>query len=600
MMTKPILSADYLRFRTELERRLAADGNAPLALLADGPLSRAELLSESDRVLNRWDALGLKPGDRIAIFCSDDRRLIILVLSALRGGLPFVVGDPKATRDEAITVIEVCRPVAVLADGSALGATSLAQPISGSEGSRTQILRDKDLVEVAAGAPLKERPLPSPDAAMLIFTSGTTSVAKAVELTWANLGAQLAIFAQTYDWERGSRLLNLLPLHHTDGLIRGPIVAAWFGATLCRPITFSVLAVPAILDWAASAQITHLVTVPAMLRILETLGRERRDAFRHPAFRFILCSADMLDASLWRRAEETFGVPVVNAYGLSEVVCDALFAGPDDATRVPGTIGLPVGVEVRIVDAQGEPVPSGEAGELVLAGPTVMRGYFGAPAATAAVLRKGAFHTGDLVRRRPDGLFEFVGRLKTTVVSGGVTIYPEGVTAVLQSLPGVAEAYAFGVPDTDRGERLVAAVVLMQGEKLDVTAVWDLCREHLPPERMPSEIRLLDRLPRTESGKVVVALLVSPADVPPSPAVPSPGSSPNVYAVAARCLRLPESALSRTSTPFNTPGWDSLAHMTIITEIEEAFGILFSAQDIMDFTSLGDAQAIVNRLCISE
>ena len=349
---------------------------------------------------------------------------------------------------------------------------------------------------------------------MLIFTSGTTSSAKAVEIGYDTLLAQLDIFAEAYGFDAGIRLFNLLPLHHTDGLTRGPISALWFGGTLVRPFPFSVQAVPRLLDRIAADAVTHLIAVPAMLRIIERIGLDRPDAFRGPDFRFVLCSADYLDAGLWGRFEDRFGVPVANAYGLSEVVCDALFAGPGDATRIAGTIGRPIGVTAQVVDADGTPVAPGDTGELVLGGPTVMRGYFDAPELTAEVLDNGAFRTGDLVRQRPDGLYEFVGRRKTVIVSGGVTIHPEGVTAVLSTMPGLAEAYAFGQPDPARGERLVAAVAPAPNADITVEQVWAFCRDHLSPERIPVEIHVLDRLPRTASGKVIRSELVGAAPAP--------------------------------------------------------------------------------------
>ncbi len=562
-------------------------------------LDRDEVRRKSDRLMARFRAAGLAPGDRIALFCADDRRLILLVTAALRAGIAFVVGDPKASRDEADSLVAVCRPAAVLTD-----AADLAAP--GADGA-PPVLRvdawdaeDAQTGDDATDDRSDDSPAgQAPQTAMLIFTSGTTSSAKAVEIGYDTLLAQLDIFADAYGFGPGIRLFNLLPLHHTDGLTRGPISALWFGGTLVRPFPFSVQAVPRLLDRIAADAVTHLIAVPAILRIIERIGRDRPDAFRTPAFRFVLCSADYLDAGLWTRFQDHFGVPVANAYGLSEVVCDALFAGPGDDTRIAGTIGRPVGVTVQVIDAHGAPVTPGDTGELVLGGPTVMRGYFGAPDLTAEVLDNGAFRTGDLVRQRPDGLFEFVGRRKTVIVSGGVTIHPEGVTAVLSTMPGLAEAYAFGQPDPARGERLVAAVAPAPDADITVEQVWAFCREHLSPERIPVEIHVLDRLPRTASGKVIRSELIGAAAADTAgdtdtDATADPSAS--VYDIAARCLRLKVDTLSRDSSPFNTPGWDSLAHLALITEFESAFGVMFSADDVMDFVNLGDAEDIVARL----
>ncbi|MBM3605131.1 MAG: AMP-binding protein [Alphaproteobacteria bacterium] len=580
------------RLRRQIEDRLSGGGDTLLAILSDGTLSYDRAKAESDVIMSRFQAAGLASGDRIAIFCRDDRQLVLLVVSALRAGVAFVVGDPQTTEGEARSLLSVCRPAAVLTDVEALTRLTPepSQPPFRVLGPDASAPEGAGLEARGAGGDVASR---DPETAMLIFTSGTTSSAKAVEIGYDNLLAQLDIFAEAYGFDTGIRLFNLLPLHHTDGLTRGPISALWFGGTLVKPFPFSVQAVPRLLERIAADGVTHLVAVPAILRIIERLGREQRDAFRSSDFRFVLCSADFLDAGLWSRFEDAFGVPVANAYGLSEVVCDALFAGPGADTRIIGTIGRPVGVTAEVIDENGSLVDRGEAGELVLKGPTIMRGYLGAPDLTAEVLKDGAFHTGDLVRERPDGLYEFVGRRKTVIVSAGVTIHPEGVTAVLSTMPGLAEAYAFGQPDPERGERLVAAVAPAPGTELTVEQVWTFCRETLSPERIPVEIHILDKLPRTASGKVIRSqLMKTSTEGPAEPAQPSA----NVYEVAARCLRLNAETLSRDSSPFNTPGWDSLAHLTLITEIESAFGLVFSPDDVMDFVSLGDAEDIIARV----
>ncbi|MBV0892995.1 AMP-binding protein [Paracoccus sp. Z118] len=657
-MTKlhPIRVGGHDRLRGQIEDHLSALGGKPLAILQDGPLTYDEARDGSDRLMARLRAEGIVPGDRVALFCTNERRQILLVVAALRAGIAFVVGDRQTSRIEAESLLAVCRPAAVLTDADAIvgmgldqtqpglrvlrvdgwdgeergtaerraaegatmeggtakgrtaegrtaesGTTERATPEGGKAQGRALESNPPESNAAsnrAVDGPALEHGSPAlggshPETSMLIFTSGTTSSAKAVELTYDNLLGQLDIFADAYGFDADTRLLNLLPLHHTDGLTRGPISALWFGATLVRPFPFSVQAVPPMLDRVAADGVTHLIAVPTILRIIERVGRERQDALRTPAFRFVLCSADYLDAGLWTRFEDSFGVPVVNAYGLSEVVCDALFAGPEDATRIPGTIGRPVGVTARVVAEDGTPVPPGETGELVLIGPTVMRGYFGAPDLTAEVLKDGAFRTGDLVRVTESGVYDFVGRRKTVIVSGGATIHPEGVTAILSTMPGLAEAYAFGRPDPERGERLVAAVAPVPGTSLSVEQVWAFCRANLSPERVPVEIHVLGRLPRTASGKVIRSELMNTAA--PEAEAEAAGSPASVYAVAARALRLNPDALNRDSSPFNTPGWDSLAHVKLITEIESAFGLTFSAGDVMDFVNLGDAEDIVSR-----
>ncbi|MGI1661762.1 AMP-binding protein [Palleronia sp. KMU-117] len=567
----------WRRFSQRFDQIFDRTDGTLFADLETGPLTYAACRAEMLRLADRLRRAGIEPGDRIIVHCDQARRAIVLFLAMLRSGITPVMADAAATDAELSELVGLCRARALVTDGVS-GEAELRLFAPDGSIDRLRLEEDRD------GAPPDRfaDPQDVPQVAVLVLTSGTTSAPKAIELTFANLVAQLDIFHEVYGFDETSRLFNLLPLHHVDGLIRGPLTAIWFGGSLHRPMRFSVQAVPAILDYVRNGRVTHFISVPAMLRIVHRVGRDRASVFDAPEFRFVLSSADLLDEGLWEAFEDTFGVPVVNAYGLSEVVCDAIFAGPDGATRRRGSLGRPVGCKAMVLDAHDQPVAPGAPGELVLSGPIVMRGYFDAPEETAKVLRNGRFYTGDIVRVDPDGLFRFVGRKKTAIVSAGKTIHPETATQVLTAMPGVAEAYAFGVPDPTMGERLVAAIVPAPDAVIRPEDVAAYCRSQLSSERSPREFFIVDALPRTPSGKVMAGHLQAMY------ARPTP-DAPDVLEVAARCFNLPVTELSLQSTPFNTEGWDSLAHIELIDSLEEAFDIQFSALQITQIMSLGDA-----------
>ena len=582
-------------FCAHLDRMLEANTSKEFAELANGAVSYETLTRDMRRLGAAFAEVGLGTGDRVLVASKDEGATVKLFLALLRAGMTPVIGDAEVTGPELGELIDVCDPAALYADEAMLATASL-----GSKLPQSRIIPISDIHDVLSngrdpgGWPAIEA---RPDVALLVLTSGTTSTPKAVELTHENLIAQLAIFEDIYGFDSATRLLNLLPLHHVDGLIRGPLVALWFGGHLYRQTPFSVQNVPAILKEFGEKNITHFITVPAMLRIVARIGSDARETFIRPDFRFILCSADLLDAALWSHVEETFNVPVVNAYGLSEVVCDALFAGPDNASRRIGSLGRPHGCTAAILDDDFRPVPEGEAGELVLSGPTVMRGYFNAPELTATVIRNGSFHTGDYARVGPDGLYDFVGRKKTAIVSAGATIHPESVTIVLTTMPGVAEAVAFGVPDAARGEKLVAAIAPQPGHEITAADAFAFCRKHLSAERTPAEFRIMASLPRGASGKVLMAELTAGTAAAPAGLAEEQASfteesgslEEKVCAVAAKCFNVDAAGLSAESTPFNTDGWDSLAHMTLIEELELTFDMQFSAAEIASIAALGDA-----------
>lgn len=595
---KPGLHA-FDHFCHHLDGMLVEKSSQEFANLPAGPVSYEDLARDMRCLAAAFARTGLVAGDRVLVASKDEEATIKLFLALLRAGMTPVIGDSDITGPELSELLEVCDPAALYGDEVMLDNAGLGGKLP-----QSRIVPIRDVHETLSTSrdpgtwPAIET---KPEVALLVLTSGTTSTPKAVELTYENLIAQLAIFETVYGFDRATRLLNLLPLHHVDGLIRGPLVALWFGGYLYRETPFSVQNVPTILNKFSEKKITHFITVPAMLRIMARLGSDQRDAFCGPDFRFILCSADLLDVQLWTDVEESFKVPVVNAYGLSEVVCDALFAGPDKATRRIGSLGRPYGCIADVLDDDFRPVSQGEVGELVLSGPTVMRGYFNAPDITANVLRNGAFHTGDYVRVGPDGLYDFVGRKKTAIVSAGATIHPETVTIVLSTMPGIAEAVAFGVPDAARGEKLVAAVVPQPGQELTAADAFTFCRQHLSAERTPTDFHIMTSLPRSAAGKVLMAELTAMAssnaataaqDIAPS----EEGSGTleeKVCAVAATCFNVDAAGLSADSTPFNTDGWDSLAHMTLIEELELTFDMQFSAAEIASIASLGDAMEFI-------
>ncbi|TNE35227.1 MAG: hypothetical protein EP348_09425 [Alphaproteobacteria bacterium] len=595
---KPDIHA-FDHFCDHFDQMLETNGTKVFAELAAGPLTYDALARDMRCLGALFVSRGLDVGDRVLVASREEGMAIRLFLALLRAGMTPVIADAEITGPELVELLEVCGPAALVADENMLARAELGRKLP--QGRVIPVREVRDILSESPDPGSWPTVAKRPDVALLVLTSGTTSTPKAVELTHRNLIAQLIIFQEVYGFDDGARLLNLLPLHHVDGLIRGPLSALWFGGFLYRGLHFSVQNIPQILKSFAEQNITHFITVPAMLRIIARVGSEAHDTFSGPDFRFILCSADFLDAPLWRHVEEIFKVPVVNAYGLSEVVCDALFAGPDEETRRIGSLGRPHGCRASVLDDNSEPVANGEVGELVLAGPTVMRGYFNAPEITAKVLRDGAFHTGDFVRVGPGGLYEFVGRKKTAIVSAGATIHPESVAAVLLTMPGVAEAAAFGVPDVARGEKLVAAIVPEAGQLISSADAAAFCREHLSAERRPAEFLIVTSLPRGASGKILMAELMGSQvdDFANIAGVQTPdinqGASleEKVCQVAAKCFNADAADLSADSTPFNTDGWDSLAHMTLIEELELVFDMQFSAAEIASIASLGDAMEFI-------
>jgi long-chain acyl-CoA synthetase len=449
-----------------------------------------------------------------------------------------------------------------------------------------------------ATAPAEHLPADVSETALayILFTSGTTSRPKGVEITHRSLAAQMRTFVSQYGLREQTRLLNVLPLHHTDGLTQGVTVTLAAGATLFRRIAFRVDLLPQLLDTVRSDRITHLVTVPSVLALIANLGEDFLDCFLTEEFRFIISTAAYLDENLWRRFEEKFRTKIVNVYGLTETVCEALYCGPDEATRRIGTVGKPVDCEARIIDLAGREVGPGATGELILRGDNVMRGYFRMPEETAAVLRDGWFCTGDLAAVDDDGFYRIVGRKKNVIITGGMNVYPEDVTTVLRSLPGVLDAVTFGTPDNAWGERVVSCVVPVPGRALAVDEVAARFLERASREKLPLEIHIVDDLPRGPAGKVIlseVKEMVTRLRQERGHVAVGLDFEQRVLEVAARMFKADMRLLSLDSDASNTPGWNSLAHVEFLLALESEFDLRLAPRDLMTIVSLRDALLVV-------
>lgn len=606
-----VLPATYERIRKQVK------GSKPFVI---GPrkLTYGELFDRVGRLTSLFRAEGLASGDRVVIASSDDLAVITLFMALIRNGITAVILNSEGTSDELGTLISAADAKAIFADGAVIDQVSLAQGeirvvridaelqaaqksfLGRLTGARTASPSDAYPGILDSLQPTEDLPEAIADStvAYILFTSGTTSRPKGVEITHRNLFAQMATFVSQYGYDPDCRLLNVLPLHHTDGLTQGPVVVFTFGATVLRPLRFRVDALAELLDMVYAERITHLITVPSVLALILNLAEERADCFDGEDFRFVISTAAFLDEKLWRDFEARFATRVVNVYGLTETVCEAFYCGPDETTRKVGTIGKPVDCEARILDENGEDVAGGEVGELVLKGDNVMKGYFRMPEETAAVLKDDWFFTGDLARFDEDGFCTIVGRKKNVIITGGINIYPEDVTSVLRSLPKVLDAVTLGMEDPIWGERVVSCVVPKPGETLEVQDIARGFLDQASREKLPAEIHLFDELPRGPAGKVVLEEVrnqVLERHQGSSDQGPARDLQDRLLTTAAEVFKVSAEELSLSSNPENTKGWSSLAHVELLLTLEKEFGFRMSAQAIMTIKSLSDALAVVKK-----
>jgi len=340
----------------------------------------------------------------------------------------------------------------------------------------------------------------SDDDAIIIYTSGTTGKPKGCLLTHGNVIANARQISQWLNFTENDRLLTLMPLFHMNAVSVTTMSALYAGGSSVVSPKFSG---SRFWNMVSDYQITSFGSVATMLSILLNTYPDGVPAgLKTDQLRFAMCGSAPVPAEVIRKFEETFNCPVIEGYGLSESTCRSTFNPPDEKRR-PGSCGLPIGNEMKVVDDDDNEVPDGELGEIVLRGENILKGYFKNPEATNRAFRGGWFHTGDVGYRDPDGFFYIVDRKTDMIIRGGENIYPREIDEVLYQHPAVAAAATIGVPDSLYGEEVAAFIVLKEGAKVTGEELVQYCQSELADYKCPKSIRIVKDIPKGPTGKLL-------------------------------------------------------------------------------------------------
>jgi len=341
--------------------------------------------------------------------------------------------------------------------------------------------------------------------AMILYTSGTSSRPKGVVTTHANIPAQIKSLVEAWEWSADDRILLCLPLHHVHGIINVVSCALWAGATCQMLPRFDANVV---WDSIASGSLTLFMAVPTIYTKLiaawEAASPERRGLLSSACarMRLMVSGSAALPVSTLRRWKDISGHTLLERYGMTEI--GMALSNPLHGERVPGSVGRPLpNVEVQLVGEDGKQVSPGTIGEIEVRGPGVFAEYWDRPEATAAAFRAGWFRTGDTAVVE-NGIYRILGRTSIDVLkTGGHKVSALEIEEVLREHPAVAECAVVGVADPEWGERVAAAVVLHNGQVLDLPSLRTWALKLLAPYKVPTRLLLLDALPRNAMGKVV-------------------------------------------------------------------------------------------------
>ena len=460
--------------------------------------THGDLWSQAEAMAGALTALGVAPGDRVAVQIDKSVAGLACYLGTVLAGaihLPLNTGYPAA---EVSYFLTDAAPRVFVCDPAKLDTLT---PVARAAGTAHVVTLDADGQGTLAEAAREATPLAravargADDLAAFLYTSGTTGRSKGAMLTHGNLASNAATLTDHWRFTADDVLIHALPVFHTHGLFVAINVTLMAGGAIILHRNFDAAAV--LSDFARA---TALMGVPTFYtRLLDQPGLTR-DACAGMRL-FVSGSAPMLlDTHLkWR---DRTGHTVLERYGMTETCMNT--SNPYDGTRKPGTVGLPLpGVELRLAGADGTPTPAGEPGGIEVRGPNLFKGYWQMPEKTAQDLRPdGWFITGDIGQIDADGYVTIVGRSKDLIISGGYNIYPKEIEALIDDIPGVAESAAFGLPDADFGESVAVAVVLERGATITAEDMASAIASQLARYKQPRVWHIVEELPRNTMGKV--------------------------------------------------------------------------------------------------
>lgn len=469
--------------------------------------SYAALNERACRLANALLEAGVQRGDRVAVLLHNCERFFEILFAAAKIGAIFVPVNFRLKSREIAGLLDACTPNLLLA-GSAF--TEIIAQLSGRRSLPPRIIRLNEVAQgsddtyenwLAAHSPAEPDVVVAPEEPlMLLHSSGTTGLPKGAVFTHNTTLASSTSKIIDFELRSEDRTVVFGPLFHAGPLMDLALPLLLRGGSVV--VGASRNFAPELLAGTVAAESGTVVPVyPTMLKALLDADLQKFDLRK---LRLIITGGEAIAHSVLVRIQTRLPwVEIINNYGSTEGGPITTFLPSEKQREKPGSVGRPAfGVEVRIADDQGDALEAGNVGEVLVRSPFVCRGYWDRPELTAAALKRGWWHTGDLGKTDEDGYLTIVGRKKDIIRSAGENIYPLEIEEVIRELEGVAEVAVIGIPDDYYGEAVAACVVKRPESTLDEQTIVAHCRQQLAGFKKPGLVKFLPSLPRTTVNKI--------------------------------------------------------------------------------------------------
>lgn len=472
---------------------------ARIALEAETGITYADLWRRVHGLAGWLRREGLQEGDRAALVLANSIEYVVAYYAILSaGGIAVALNSAAKSRDFGSWLAH-CGATWLFAEPGNAEVNAACQGLATPPRRVDVDLGGKWLGGIPEAADAPPQGFPGDRPAAIIYTSGTTGTPKGVLLSHGNLASNAAAIVQYLELGEHDRIVNVLPFYYSYGnSVLHSHLAVGATIVLAENMVFPHL----IVEMLARSRATRFAGVPSTFLLM--LSRGRLAEYDLSALRQVMQAGGAMPPAIVDRLREALPqVQIVIMYGQTEATARICWLPPARLAEKPGSVGIAIpGVRLRVVREDGAEVGPDESGEVCVQGPNVMLGYWDNPAATAAAIRDGWLHTGDIGRLDRDGYLYLDGRRSDMIKTGAHRVYPEDVEAVISELPGVLEVAVVGMNDEVLGEAVRAVIVAAEGAEIEPQQVRAYCRARLANYKIPKVIEFRQSLPRTASGKI--------------------------------------------------------------------------------------------------